>query len=181
MVDWSHNIMILGHVMLQHTIPCSGTTQMHNWHNMSQKLSPKNSSATSDICVGSDGNCFTPGFPVNCPKVGVLSTFPHVAVTFTVCGNNSSLFPVTATVWVTITTRLTWHVRQLIGEQVRYFLFSKRSLGLSQYSYISIYKYHFYTNAGSISYHCNIQCTILASNVTYFLTVKIKLFLGSKF
>jgi hypothetical protein len=23
-VDWSHNIMILGHVMLQHTIPCSG-------------------------------------------------------------------------------------------------------------------------------------------------------------
>jgi hypothetical protein len=28
--DRSHNIMILGHVMLQHTIPCSGTTQMHN-------------------------------------------------------------------------------------------------------------------------------------------------------
>jgi hypothetical protein len=29
--DRSHNIMILGHVILQHTIPCSGATQMHNW------------------------------------------------------------------------------------------------------------------------------------------------------
>jgi hypothetical protein len=37
--DRSHNIMILGHVKLHHTIPCSGTTQMHNWHNMSKKLS----------------------------------------------------------------------------------------------------------------------------------------------
>jgi hypothetical protein len=29
-LDRLHNIMILGHVMLQHTIPCSGTTQMRN-------------------------------------------------------------------------------------------------------------------------------------------------------
>jgi hypothetical protein len=28
--ELSHNIMILGHVMVQHTIPCSGATQTHN-------------------------------------------------------------------------------------------------------------------------------------------------------
>ncbi|PNF14852.1 hypothetical protein B7P43_G05372 [Cryptotermes secundus] len=41
---------------------------------MSKKLSPENSSATSDTCVESDGICLTPGSPVNFPKVGVLST-----------------------------------------------------------------------------------------------------------
>jgi hypothetical protein len=45
---------------------------------ISKNLSPKKSSIISDTSVGSEGICFTPGFPVKGPKFVVLSSFTHV-------------------------------------------------------------------------------------------------------
>ena len=41
-------------------------------------MSPRKSPVTCDTFVGSGGICFSPGFPVNGPKFGVLSVFTHV-------------------------------------------------------------------------------------------------------
>jgi len=45
---------------------------------MSKNVSPRKSPVTCDTFVGSEEICFTPGFPVNGPKFGVLSVFTHV-------------------------------------------------------------------------------------------------------
>jgi len=47
-------------------------------HDVSKNLSPRKSPVTFDTYVGSEGICFTPGFPVNGPEFGVLSVFTHV-------------------------------------------------------------------------------------------------------
>jgi hypothetical protein len=57
----------------------------------------KNRSATSDTSLGSEGNTFTPGFPVNFPKLGGLSTVPQAAVP----ALSSELHSLSLSLWMT--------------------------------------------------------------------------------